>query len=181
MKENQTMCIFLADVQHEYNEACSLFRARHRNELTIIANVCGLRSNMLRNKLNPEQPHVLSLPEMMAISKATDDYVILEVVLRNLDLVTAHIPKGSDKETFIKRALNNSIFAGELSQLALDNAGNRTLPRSTRSSIISTAQAGISNLMQLINDLENRTGSGQPLFNMGVEFLANGAPIPGLS
>lgn len=181
MEANQTMCIFLADVQQEYNEACCLFRARYRNELTAIAEACGLRSNMLRNKLNPEQPHVLSLPEMMAISKATDDYVILEVVLRNLDLVTAHIPPSEDKETFIKRALNNSILAGEVSQLALDNAGRRTLPRSARNSIITTAQAGITNLMLLINDLEDRTGNAQPLFQMGVEFITNGAPIPGLS
>ena len=65
MEVNQTMCVFLADVQEQYNEACSLFRARHRNELTDIAKACGLRSNMLRNKLNIEQPHVLSLPEMM--------------------------------------------------------------------------------------------------------------------
>lgn len=132
METNQTMCIFLADVQQEYNEACCLFRQRQRNDLTNIALACGLRSNMLRNKLNPDQPHVLSLPEMMAISKATNDYVILEVVLRKLDLATAHIPDGSEAESFIKRVLNNSIFSGELSQLALDNAGNKTLPRSTK-------------------------------------------------
>ncbi|MEF1254568.1 phage regulatory CII family protein [Vibrio sp. M260112] len=181
METNQTMCVFLADVQHEYNEACSLFRQRHRNELTEIANTCGLRANMLRNKLNTEQPHVLSLPEMMAISKATNDYVILEVVLRKLDLVTAHIAQGSEAESFIKRALNNSILAGEISQLAIDNAGNRTLPRTTRNSIIKTAQAGISNLMLLINDLESRTGSAQPFFAMGVDLIANGAAMPGLS
>lgn len=181
MEEKQTMCVFLADVQHEYNEACSLFRHRHRNELTAIAKACDLRANILRNKLNTEQPHVLSLPEMMAISKATNDYVILEVVLRKLELVTAHVPAGSEAESFIKRALNNSIFSGELSQLALDNAGNRTLPRTAKSSIIETAQASISNLMLLINDLENRTGSAQPFFAMGVDFIASGAPLPGLS
>ncbi|TFH90087.1 phage regulatory CII family protein [Vibrio ouci] len=181
MEANQTMCVFLADVQHEYNEACSLFRQRHRNELTEIANACGLRANMLRNKLNTEQPHVLSLPEMMAISKATNDYVILEVVLRKLDLVTAHIPADSETESFIKRALNNSIYSGELSQLALDNAGNKTLPRSTKNSTIETAQASISNLMLLVNDLESRTGSAQPFFAMGVDFIASGSPLPGLS
>lgn len=181
MEENRTMCVFLTDVQQEYNEACSLFRYRHRNELTDIAKACGLRSNMLRNKLNTEQPHVLSLPEMMAISKATNDYVILEVVLRKLGLATAHIPAGSEAESFIKRALNNSIFSGELSQLALDNAGNKTLPRSTKNSIIETAQASISNLMLLINDLEDRTGSVQPFFAMSVDLLTSGVTVPGLA
>ncbi|MCW4444033.1 phage regulatory CII family protein [Vibrio splendidus] len=180
MEVNQTMCVFLADVQEQYNEACSLFRARHRNELTDIAKACGIRSNMLRNKLNIEQPHVLSLPEMMAISKATDDYVILEVVLRQLGLVTAHIPEG-ERETFIKRALDNSVIAGEISQLALDTAGKRALPRSTRNSIIKTAQAGISNLVLLINDLEDRTSGAHPFLCMGVDLIANGAPLPGLT
>ncbi|MET2901670.1 transcriptional regulator, partial [Vibrio rotiferianus] len=36
-------------------------------------------------------------------------------------------------------------------------------------------------LVLLINDLENRSGSAQPFFSMGVDFIANGAPIPGLS
>lgn len=179
MEANQTMCTFLIDAQEEYNEACCLFRSRH--DVTAIANACGLNPKIVRNKLNPLQPHVLSLPEMMTISKAASDYVILEVVLRNLDLVTAHIPPSEDKETFIKRALNNSIFAGELSQLALDNAGSRTLPRSTKNSIIETAQASISNLMLLVNDLENRTGSTQPFFAMGVDLLSSGAALPGLS
>ncbi|OEE30754.1 transcriptional regulator [Vibrio genomosp. F10 str. ZF-129] len=179
MDENQTMCAFLHDAQEEYWEACALFRARH--DLTAVAKVCGIRPNMLRNKLNTEQPHVLSLPEMMAISKASNDYVILEVVLRKLELVTAHIPSGSETESFIKRALNNSILAGEISQLALDNAGNRTLPRSTRNSIIGTAQAGISSLMLLINDIESRTGSTHSFFSVGVDLLASGAALPVLS
>lgn len=147
------MCIFLADVQQEYNEACCLFRQRQRNKLPNIALACGLRSHMLRKKLNPDQPHILSLPKMIAISKAMDDHVILDVVLRKLDLVTAYIPAGSETESFIKCALNNSVFAGEVSQLALDNAGRSTLTRTTKNSIIETAQAGISNLMLLINDL----------------------------
>jgi hypothetical protein len=179
MEANETMCIFLAHVQEDYDEACCLFRSRH--DVTAIAKACGLNPRILRNKLNPLQPHVLSLPEMMVISKVVNDYVILEVVLRNLDLVTAHIPPSEDKETFIKRALNNSILAGELSQLALDNAGRSNLPRTTKNSIIENAQAGITNLMFLISDLENRTTGATPFFSMGVDFIASGAPLPGLA
>ncbi|MEF1257118.1 phage regulatory CII family protein [Vibrio sp. M260112] len=96
----------MADVQHKYNEACSLFRQRHLNELTEIANTYGLRANMLRK----------------------------------LDLVTAHIAPSSKAESFIKRALNNSILAGEISQLAIDNASDRTLPHTTKNSIINKCQ-----------------------------------------
>ncbi|MEZ8855568.1 phage regulatory CII family protein [Vibrio atlanticus] len=178
MGVNQAMCTFLANTQEEYNEACAIFRARHK--VSVIAQATGLCPKLLRNKLNKEQPHVLSVPEMMAISKAANDYVILEVVLRRLGLATAHIPEGKE-ESFIKRALDNSIVAGEISQLALDNASKRALPLSERSSIIKTAQAGISNLVLLINDLENRTTGATPFLSMGVDFIANGAPIPGLS
>ncbi|WP_426952092.1 hypothetical protein [Vibrio sp. TRT 29B02] len=81
IEANQTMYVFLADVQHKYNKTCSLFRQRHRNELTEIANTYRLRADMLRK----------------------------------LNLVSAHIAPSSEAESFIKRALNNSILAGEIS------------------------------------------------------------------
>ena len=98
-------------------------------------------------------------------------------------MVAAPIPKeasGSDSETFLKRVLENSLTGGDLSRMALEHGGDSRLPRSTKNRIISKAQKGISNLVLLINDLENRTGSAQPFLSMGVDFITNGAPIPGL-
>ncbi|MGU3845786.1 phage regulatory CII family protein, partial [Vibrio diabolicus] len=39
----------------------------------------------------------------------------------------------------------------------------------------------IGNLVLFVNDLENRTTGFQPLMQMGTDFLANGAPLPGLA
>ncbi|WP_019275359.1 phage regulatory CII family protein, partial [Vibrio coralliilyticus] len=87
----------------------------------------------------------------------------------------------ASEETFIKRALENSIHSGDLSQMALDQAGNTRLSRTNKHNIIQKAQASIGNLVLLISDLEERTKGVSPFLAMGVDFVANGAPVPGLS
>jgi hypothetical protein len=65
--------------------------------------------------------------------------------------------------------------------MALDHAGNSHLSRTTKYHIIHKAQVSISNLVLLITDLEERTKGVSPFLAMGVDFVANGAPVPGLS
>ena len=182
MEANETMCSYLESAQYKFDEACVVFAGNHN--MCQLADEIGIKRNVLRNMLNPEQPRLLNVPVLFAISKATDDYSILSALLRDLDIAAAHIPfdaSESEQETFLKRVLENSECAGDFSRMALEHAGDQVLPRSTRNKIINQAQKGISNLVLLINDLENRSGSAQPFFSMGVDFIANGAPIPGLS
>ncbi|MCG9790663.1 phage regulatory CII family protein [Vibrio mediterranei] len=182
MEATNTMCNYLGSAQHKFDEACVAFADKHN--MCHLADEIGIERNVMRNMLNPEQPRVLKVPVLFAISKATGDYSILSALLRDLDIAAAHIPVDAsdyDQETFLKRVLENSECAGDFSRMALEHAGDQILPRSTRSKIINQAQKGISNLVLLINDLENRTGSAQPFFAMGVDLIANGAALPGLS
>lgn len=182
MDANETMCSYLGSAQYKFDEACIAFAANHN--MCHLADEVGIKRNVLRNMLNPEQQRLLTVPVLFAISKATGDYSILCALLRDLDIAAAHIPVDAsdyDQETFLKRVLENSECAGDFSRMALEHAGDQILPRSTRNKIINQAQKGISNLVLLINDLENRTGSAQPFFAMGVDFIANGAALPGLS
>lgn len=182
MEANQAMCELLDSAQYNFDEACVAFAGKHN--MSDLANTLGIQRNVMRNMLNPEQARLLTPPLLIAISKATDDYSIVYTLLRELDIVAARLPLDSSEatqETFLRRVLENSECAGDFSRMALEHAGDQILPRSTRNKIINQAQKGISNLVLLINDLENRTGGAQPFFAMGVDFIANGVALPGLS
>lgn len=182
MEAKPTMCEFLDSVQQGFDQACIAFASN--NNMTQIADAIGIPSNVLRNMLNPEQPRLLTPPVLYAITKYSNDYSIVNALSRGLGSVSAPIPtdaSDSEKETFLKRVLENSLTAGDLARMALEHGGDTRLPNRTKNRIINQAQKGISNLVLLINDLENRSGSAQPFFSMSVDLIANGAAIPGLT
>ncbi len=182
MESNTTMCSYHTKAQQCFNDACIAFAQKHN--LCHLADEIGLERNVLRNMLNPNQPRLLTPPLMFTISKSTGDYSIVFALLRDLDIVAAHAPsdrKTASKQTFLKQVLENSITAGDLSRLALDHAGQTHLSRTSKHTIINKAQLAISNLVLLVADLENRTSSVTPFLSMSVDFVANGAPIPGFA
>lgn len=71
--------------------------------------------------------------------------------------------------------------SGDLSRMALEYAGNDRLSRTNKHIIIQKAQADISNLVLLINDIESRTKGVSPFLAMSVDLVANGSAIPGLT
>ncbi|TKF76224.1 transcriptional regulator [Vibrio kanaloae] len=179
MNEIDSMCEFRGSKQKAFNEACCAFA--NSENMTKLAKAVDMNATMLRNKLNPEQPHILTSVELVIITKASGNFTILNSLLLGLGVVTAQIPNDASEETFIKRALENAMHSGDLSRMALEHAGNDRLTRSHKQKIIRKAQSGISNLVQLIADVENRTTGVTPFLSMGIDFIANGAPIPGLS
>ncbi|MCG9557916.1 MULTISPECIES: phage regulatory CII family protein [Vibrio] len=179
MNEIDSMCEFRGSKQKAFNEACCAFA--NSENMTKLAKAVDMNATMLRNKLNPEQPHILTNVELVMITKASGNFTILNSLLLGLGVVTAQIPNDASEETFIKRALENAMHSGDLSRMALEHAGNDRLTRSHKQKIIRKAQSGISNLVQLIADVENRTTGVTPFLSMGIDFIANGAPIPGLS
>ncbi|MBD0786386.1 MULTISPECIES: phage regulatory CII family protein [Vibrio] len=179
MEDLNSMCVLRGSKQKAFNDACCAFA--NSENMTAIAKALDMNPTMLRNKLNPEQPHVLTCVELVLITKASGNYSILNSLLLGLGVVTAQIPQDASVETFIKRALENSIHSGDLSRMALDHANKTSLNRTSKQSIIRKAQASISNLVLLISDLESRTTGVTPFLSMSVDFVANGAPIPGFS
>ncbi|NOH93065.1 transcriptional regulator [Vibrio sp. AIC-3] len=179
MNEIDSMCEFRGSKQKAFNEACCAFA--NSENMTKLAKAVDMNATMLRNKLNPEQPHILTSVELVMLTKASGNFTILNSLLLGLGVVTAQIPNDASEETFIKRALENAMHSGDLSRMALEHAGNARLTRSHKQKIIQKAQSGISNLVLLIADVENRTTGVTPFLSMGVDFIANGAPIPGLT
>ncbi len=179
MNAYNSMCEFRESKQKTFDEACCSFASSENMEQ--IAREIGMQPGMLRNKLNPEQPHVLKPVELIAISKVSGNYTLINSLLLGLNIVTAPVDDAKQAETIVSRLFKHSANAGELSSWALENGNNHRLSRTHKHSLIQKAQDGISNLVLLINDIENRTSGVSPILSMGVDFIASGAPMPGLA
>lgn len=179
MDVNNTMYVFCELKQKSFDEACCAFANTENMEQ--IARDLGMSPGMLRNKLNPAQPHVLKPVELVAVSKVSGNYTLVNCLLLGLGLVAAPVESEEEAESIVERLLKHSANAGELSTWALQHGSGPRLSRTHKQSLIQKAQAGIGNLVLLINDIENRTSGASPILSMGVDFIVNGAPIPGLT
>lgn len=180
MDANTTMCELRERKQQSYNAVCSDFAVNHNMES--LAKRIGIKSGgMLRNKLNPEQPHVLSPVELALLCKESGDYTIINTLLGDLGVVTASVPVEEQAKSLVERILEHSNLTGQLSGSVLALSNEHRYPRSQKRKTLATAQAALGNLVLLISDLENRTTGMSPLLSMGVDFVMNGAPIPGLA
>ncbi|RSD31963.1 phage regulatory CII family protein [Vibrio pectenicida] len=179
MDVNNSMCVLRERKQQAFDAACCDFVVNH--DVEAIARKLEINGTILRNMLNPNQPHVLKPVVLASISRASGDYSIVNTLFSGDGVVTIPLPKAEDDLNLIERVLQLNNHSGELSSDALAMCTAERLPRSTKRKTLAKAQAALSNLVLLINDLEHRTTGLQPLVQMGTDFLVNGAPIPGLA
>ncbi len=130
--------------------------------------------------LNPNQSHVLKPVVLASISRVSGDYSIVNTLFAMMggDYPTT---KAEDDlnllERFLKLNTHSVSFLAMRWQCAPQSV-YRDLPNAKT---LAKAQAALGNLVLLINDLENRTTGLPPLMQMSTDFLANGAPLPGLA
>lgn len=182
MDDKTTMYEFCERKQQAFNDACCQFAVdENMEDIARKLDLPKLTPSMLRNKLNPEQPHVLKPVELIAISKVSQNYTLINCLIMGCDLVVAPVDKDAMEVDLLTRLLHVNKHAGELSSCALEINSARALTRTHRQSIIQKAQVSIGNLVLLINDVENRSSGIQPLLQMGLDFITNGAPLPGVA
>src|SRR5476651_1354295 len=75
---------FQVSKQSHFDDACRVFALRHKGELDDIAQRIGMNPQMLRNKLNPGQPHALTIIDLMRLTDATEDPSIVDGFLEQL-------------------------------------------------------------------------------------------------
>ncbi|KFI13296.1 phage regulatory protein (CII) [Vibrio sp. B183] len=179
MDVNDAMYVLRERKQQAFDAACCDFVVNHDCEA--IGRRIGVDGQVIRNMLNPAQSRVLTPVVLSLISRDSGDYSIVNTLFADDGVVTIPLPKAEDELNLLERVLKHSAFSGELSSDALAMCTAERLPRSTKRKTLAKAQAALGNLVLLINDLENRTTGLQPLVQMGTDFLANGAPIPGIA
>lgn len=180
MEQHIAMCELRGRKQQGFDAACCDFAINHNMEK--LASRVGIKSGtMLRNKLNPEQPHKLDPIDLALLCKESNDFTILNTLFADLGVVTVALPNKEEQKNLIERTLLNNTYSGELSSDALAMCNTDRLPRSQKRKTLAKAQAALGNLVLLISEIENRTTGATPLLSMGVDFIANGAPMPGFS
>ena len=65
-----------------YDDACRAFAQRHN--MTKLAERAGMNVQTLRNKLNPEQPHQLTPPELWLLTDLTEDSALVDGFLAQI-------------------------------------------------------------------------------------------------
>ncbi|ENM5737206.1 phage regulatory CII family protein [Vibrio mimicus] len=179
MVSNIAMYEFRERKQQSYNAVCCDFVVNHNIEK--LAKLMGINGQILRNMLNPAQPHKLSPVDLVLLCKASGDYTIVNTLFADCGVVTIALPEQGKDKNIIERVLLNTSLCGELSSDAMQMCTAERLPRSRKRKTLAKCQAALGNLALLIADLEKRTTDLQPLIQMGSEFMAQGAPIPGFA
>lgn len=59
-----------------FDEACRAFALRHN--MAKLAERAGMNVQTLRNKLNPDQPHQLTAPEIWLLTDLTEDSTLVD-------------------------------------------------------------------------------------------------------
>ncbi|MCG9778706.1 phage regulatory CII family protein [Photobacterium damselae] len=166
--------------QDAFDSACVRFANQENVEQ--LANECAMKPQMLRNKLNPNQPHQLSVRELILMTKASNNQGLINSVLLELDLTAVRLPaqQGEGKSP-VMTAMTINTHAGDISRHICDVETSKRLTRRTKDEIVSKAQAAVRELVLLMNDVENRCHGSTPFISMCTDTVMNGLPIPGLS
>ena len=73
--------------QPHFDTACTAFVRKHN--VAELAKEMGIGSQVLRNKLNPEQQHNLSCQELLILTDLTEDPTLIDGLLAQLQCMPA--------------------------------------------------------------------------------------------
>ncbi|MFM5865724.1 phage regulatory CII family protein [Aeromonas caviae] len=110
--------------------ACQRFAASH-NMAEIAQRAC-MNPQLLRNKLNPDQPHELTVAELIAI------------------------PQAERAPSLPHQAIDLNAKIASIGQRALELTDRGRITRSERNTLVSVATSAMGSLAILIHDIEAR-------------------------
>ncbi|MDF2393176.1 hypothetical protein GWQ31_17765 [Aeromonas sp. 2MA4] len=145
-----------ATKQPHLNAACALFAARY--SIADVAREAGIGDQMLRNKLNPDQPHQLTVRDLVALYHATGDDTLFDGLLFDCGLTAVRLPAAATAapEARAQQALNASAqIMGVTAQATTILAGDR-VTKSHRNTVVGGLWAGIEHLVLLATEIEDR-------------------------
>lgn len=129
---------FQISKHHHYDEACRAFAQRHN--MAKLAERAGMNVQTLRNKLNPDQAHQFTPPELWLLTDLTEDSTLVDGFLAQihcLPCVPVNELAQEKLQTYVMRAMN------ELGQLAGSAVSQERLTPSRKNSMIDSVNSGI--------------------------------------
>ena len=135
--------------------ACQRFAAS--NNMAEIAQRAGINPQLLRNKLNPDQPHELTVAELIAITQASDgDETLFDGALFGCGLTAVAIPQAERAPSLPHQAIDLNAKIASIGQRALELTDRGRITRSERNTLVSVATSAMGSLAILIHDIEAR-------------------------
>lgn len=145
-----------SDCKHPHFEsACSRFKSNH--VISQIAPSAGIDAQVLRNKLSPDQPHQLTVVDLIALYHATDgDETLIDGMLLECGLTAIAIPSADRAPSLPHQAIRLNADVANIGMRAVELAERGRVTRTERNTIISVATAAMGSLALLIHDVEAR-------------------------
>ncbi|MCP3322859.1 hypothetical protein CF139_06750 [Aeromonas hydrophila] len=135
--------------------ACQRFAASHN--MAEIAQRVGMNPQLLRNKLNPDQPHELTVAELIAITQASEgDETLFDGALFGCGLTAVAIPQADRAPSLPHQAIDLNAKIASIGQRALELTDRGRITRSERNTLVSVATSAMGSLAILIHDIEAR-------------------------
>ncbi|PPA31302.1 hypothetical protein C3737_03755 [Aeromonas jandaei] len=135
--------------------ACQRFAASHN--MAEIAQRAGINPQILRNKLNPDQPHELTVAELIAITQVSEgDETLFDGALFGCGLTAVAIPQADRAPSLPHQAIDLNAKIASIGQRALELTDRGRITRSERNTLVSVATSAMGSLAILIHDIEAR-------------------------
>lgn len=162
---------YKVSIHNHFDAACLAFAQSHNVEK--LAKRVGMRPATLRCKLNPDQPHQLTIPELLAIVDATEDPRILDGMLRQLNCQPS-VPVNNampDNMHFcaLTAAANVGAIAGEA-------VSTERMTQARRNHILDRASDAIRSLSLIVYSVEARFQS-VPVLAAAVDIVTTNAAV----
>lgn len=134
-----------------FDIACRAFALKHNIE--DIAAAVGSRPQVLRNKLNPEQPHRLTVEELLAITDYTEDATLLDGMLAQINCLPS-VPHNEAKASNMPVCTLNATAA--IGSIAHEAISPEPMTQYRKNVIRERANHAIRNLSLIMLTIEAR-------------------------
>lgn len=152
-----------------FDAACRAFALAHN--LEEVATAVGMRSQLLRNKLNPLQPHRLTCDDLLAITDYTEDGRLLDGMLAQINCLPS-VPVNNATEANMQLcALSATANVGAIAGEAVST---ERMTAARRTQILDRARDAIRSLSVLAYTVESRLQSA-PVLAAAVDIVTTNA------
>jgi hypothetical protein len=158
-----------------FDTACRRFSLAHN--LTEVASVLGITAQVLRNKLNPMQPHRLTIVELITITDYTDDSTLLDGLLAQLNCLPAVPVNEAKPNNLPMHALSATAAIGVIAGEAISPS---PMTQSRRNAILDRANQAIRDLSLLVVSVESRFHT-TPALATAMDVLSSCGVMPGMN
>jgi len=166
---------YQTSIHPHLDTACRRFSLAHN--LTEVAEKVGITAQVLRNKLNPMQPHRLTLTELIVITDYTDDSTLLDGLLAQLKCLPAVPMNEAQPDNLSMHTLSATAAIGAIAGEAISTA---PMTQTRRNAILDRANQAIRDLSLLVVSVESRFHTA-PALTSAMDVLGAFGVVPGLN